>query len=231
MTTEILLSMQTKKALIIINKTKIVHFRKTNSERTNFNFHLGNRHIDVCETYKYLGIILNEYLDYTETANALSESAGRAFSSLIVNLYNKMDLLYSSYTKVYESKLVPIMDYSSSVWGTKCFPKTDMLHNRIIRFYLGVHKCTSNAVIQGDMGWTPPIVRRQLKCLRLWNRLVKMDENRLTRCIFIWDYIRCRHNWCYEVKNIFKSINFNNRSEIYQCPNRQAKCHNSDSSC
>ena len=105
-----------------INKTKIVHFRK-NSERTKFNFHLGNRHIDVCETYKYLGIILNEYLDYTETANALSESAGRAFSSLIVNLYNKMDLLFSSYTKVYESKLVPIMDYSSSVWGTKCFPK------------------------------------------------------------------------------------------------------------
>ena len=168
-----------------INKTKIVHFRKTNSERTNFNFHIGNRHIDVCETYRYLGIILNEYLDYTETANALSESAGRAFSSLIVNLYNKMDLLYSSYTKVYESKLVPIMDYSSSVWGTKCFPKTDTLHNRIIRFYLGVHKCTSNAVIQGDMGWTPPIVHRQLNCLRLWNRLVKMDENRLTRRIFI----------------------------------------------
>ena len=92
------------------------NFRKTNSERINFNFHLGNRHIDVYETYKYLGIILNEYIDYTETANALNESAGRAFSSLIVNLYNKMDLLYSSYTKVYECNLVPIMDYSSSVW-------------------------------------------------------------------------------------------------------------------
>ena len=72
-----------------INKTKIVHFRKTNCERTVFNFHLGNRSIEVCETYEYLGIILNEHLDYTETANALSESAGRAFSSLIVNLYNQ----------------------------------------------------------------------------------------------------------------------------------------------
>ena len=57
------------------------------------------------------------------------------------------------------------------------------------------------------MGWTPPIVRQQLNCLRLWNRLVKMDEHRLTRLTFIWDYVRCRHNWCYEVKNIFKSIN------------------------
>ena len=80
--------------------------------------------------YKYLGIVLNEHLDYTETANTLSESAGRAFSSLIVNLYNKLDLIYSSYTKVYENKLVPIMDYSSSVWGAKCYPKTDTLHNQ-----------------------------------------------------------------------------------------------------
>ena len=194
-----------------INKTKIIHFRKTNSARTVFNFHLGNCPIDICDTYKYLGIILNEHLDYTETANALSESAGRAFSSLIVNLYNKMDLLYSSYTKVYETKLVPIMDYSSSVWGAKCYPKTDTLHNRIIRFYLGVHKCTSNAVIQGDMGWAPPIVRRQVNCLRLWNRLVKLDNSRLTRRIFEWDYLKGRHNWCFEVKNILKTIDFGDK--------------------
>ena len=100
----------------------------------------------------------------------LSESAGRVFSSLIVNLYNKIDLMYSSYIKVCERKIMPIMVYSSSVWGAQCFPKTDTLHNRIIRFYLGVHKCTSNAVIQGDMGWIPPTVRRQLNCLRLWHR-------------------------------------------------------------
>ena len=48
-----------------------------------------------------------------------------------------MDILYSSYTKVYESKLVPIMDYLSSVWEGKCYPKTDTLHNRIILFSWG----------------------------------------------------------------------------------------------
>ena len=150
-----------------INKTKVVHFRKSNTDRTEFNFKLGNNDIEIRGNYKYLGVVLNEYLDFTETGNMLSESAGRAFSSLIVNLYNKMDLMYSSYTKIYESKIVPIMDYASGVWGAKCFPKSDTLHNRIIRFFLGVHKCTSNAVIQGDMGWIPPSVCRQLNCLRL----------------------------------------------------------------
>ena len=58
-----------------IKKTKIVHFRKSNIKRTEFNFHLGDQQINVCKTYKYLGIVLNEHLDYTETANALSASA------------------------------------------------------------------------------------------------------------------------------------------------------------
>ena len=103
------------------------------------------------------------------------------------------------------------MDYSSSVWGAKCYHKTDTLHNKIIRFYLGANKCTSNAVIQGDMGWTPPLVRRQLNCLRLWNRLLKKSENRLTRRVFIWDYNKCRNNWCHEVRNMLRSIDFGDK--------------------
>ena len=55
------------------------------------------------------------YLDVTETINVLSESAGRAFSILVSNLYKKVDVMWSTYSKKYKSKLVPIMDYWSSV--------------------------------------------------------------------------------------------------------------------
>ena len=94
--------------------------------------------------------------------------------------------MYSSYTKIYDRKLVPIMDYCSSVWGAKCYSKTDTLHNRIIRSFVGVHKCTSNAVIHGDMGWILPHIRCQLNCLRLWNRLLDLDANRITKRIFVY---------------------------------------------
>ena len=78
--------------------------------------------IEICENYKYLGVILNEFLDFVETANILSEAAGRPFLSLVTNLYNKTDLMYSSYTKIYESKIVPIMDYCSCVMGPNVTP-------------------------------------------------------------------------------------------------------------
>ncbi len=32
-----------------------------------------------------------------------------------------------------------------------------------------------------------------------------MDENRLTKRVFKWDYIICT-NWCFEVKEIFSSV-------------------------
>ena len=115
--------------------------------------------------------------------------------------------MYSTYTKLYGTKIVPIMDYASSIWGYKLYSKADTLHNRVIRFFLGVHKCTSNPAIQGDMGWTPPQVRRQLNSLRLWKRLITMDNNRLTKRIFLWDLHKCKNNWSKDVKSIFKSIN------------------------
>ena len=40
--------------------------------------------------------------------NVLSESAGRAFPMLVSNLYKKVDVTWSTYSKMYKSKLVPM---------------------------------------------------------------------------------------------------------------------------
>jgi len=101
---------------------------------------------------------LNAFLDFTETANILSESAGRAFVMLVSNLYKKVDVTWSTYSKMYKSKLVPIMDYCSSVWGFKLYSKPDTIYNMIIKIFLGVNKYSSRLVIHGDMGWDPPSV-------------------------------------------------------------------------
>ena len=62
----------------------------------------------------------------------------------------------------------------------------------------------------GRYGMGIPLVRRQLNCLRLWNRLLNMDENRLTKHIFQWDYMKCRNNWCHDIKTLLKSVDCGN---------------------
>ena len=94
-------------------KTKLKQYNlgKQVWEKNIIQFSPWNRRIDVCETNKYLDIVLNEHLGYTEAANALSVSAGRALSSLIVNLHNKFFINIS------------LRSLCPSVWGRNAILK------------------------------------------------------------------------------------------------------------
>ena len=70
--------------------------------------------------------------------------------------------------------------------GFQNFPKSDMVQNRAIRYYLGVHLFTPILALNGDMGWPISLHRRWLNIIRLWKRLVDMDDDRLTKkCSFM----------------------------------------------
>ena len=59
-----------------VSKSKIVHYRPSGQERTQFVFKLGSENLEVVSQYKYLGLVLNEFLDFSITAALLAESAG-----------------------------------------------------------------------------------------------------------------------------------------------------------
>ena len=64
-----------------ISKSKVVHVQK-NKALTDFEFKLGDSILEICHKYKYIGVILNGFVDFTETANVLSESADVSFKPI-----------------------------------------------------------------------------------------------------------------------------------------------------
>jgi len=76
-----------------------------------------------------------------------------------------------------------------------------------MRFFLGVHKYTPIDGMLGDMGWCKPHVHRNLGIIRFWNRMIEMDENRLTKRIFNTDYSSCHDNWCSKTLKLLQDIN------------------------
>ena len=42
----------------------------------------------------------------------------------------------------------------------------------------------------------------------LWNRLVRMDANRLNKKIFLWDKRLCKRNWSSELEKLFSDAGF-----------------------
>ena len=188
------------------DKTKVVHFRKDSHPLTQAKFKCCNLDINIIDRYKYLGCIFNEHLDFTVTANTLADASGRALGSIISKCLKQNSLLYDTYSKVYNSGVVPIMDYASGVWGYKKYDRPRQIQNRACRAYLGVHRFASNVMVNGDMGWTIPDVRRKLNMLRLWVRIGKMDDDRLTKKVYQWDRSCKNNNWSRDVKRILKDI-------------------------
>ena len=75
--------------------------------------------------------MLSENLDFIITSSILAEAASRALGGGVINKCLKQDnIMYKSYTKVYEYGIAPIMDYCSVVWGYKNYDKPQVTQNR-----------------------------------------------------------------------------------------------------
>ncbi len=98
------------------------------------------------------------------------------------------------------------MDYASGIWGFKNYDRPNIVQNRAQCAFLGLHKYASNVMVNGDMGWIDPAVRRKLNILRLWARLERMSDNRLTKRIYLWDRTQKYNNWSRDCKRVMKEI-------------------------
>ena len=129
-------------------------FSKQRKDCSNFNFHIGNQMVEFTKVYRYLDIHMHENLDFSETAEVLSQAGGRALGVMISKIHGFKDVRYNTYTKMFNSCVVPVIDYCSGILGFKQFNTIDTLQNRAIQYFLGVHRFTPILAINGKMGWT-----------------------------------------------------------------------------
>jgi hypothetical protein len=194
---------------INMEKTKIVHFRPKRKRRSKFNFKLGNEPISYVNNYKYLGLHLDEHLDYKTAAQELSTSASKALGALTARFINAKGLHLKTYTKLYNCTVLPVMHYAAAIWGARKTQKHDQVHHRALRTYLGVGKYTPIPGLYGETGWHTLIHHRDKEQIKFWLKLFNMNRNRLTKDIFNWDYKRAllgHKNWNHNIKEILESI-------------------------
>ena len=198
---------------IIINKdkSKIMHFRKKLKSPTEFKFQLGSDELKLVKSYKYLGITLDYCLNFNENLDILASSAQRALGSIINKYKNYRSMGFQTYTKLYDSCVKPIIDYCSPVWSHTDSNKTELVQHRAIRAFMGVHRYAPLDGLYGDMGWLPSNYRRKLEVFRYWNRLVKIENHRITKQIFLFDYQQqSKYTWSSYIKSLFIEINMVN---------------------
>ena len=117
-----------------------------------------------------------------------ADSAGRALSSLVTKMIKNKGFPYEVYSKLYHSCISSVSLYGSEVFG---FHKFDSLHNihlRAIRAFLGLPKNTTSCGLVSEFDWLVPQAQAQIKMVQHYGRLMKIENNRLIKKVYNWDY-------------------------------------------
>ncbi len=199
------------------SKTKVMHFRKINQVQSETIFKYGDAELEKVTSYKYLGVILDENLAYSSCIKALSDSGGRALGAIISKFKALKNVGFKTFETLYNSGVKPILEYGSGIWGHLAAKPMNKVNNRAMRYFLGVHKFSPNEALIGDIGWLTPKLSRYLPRIRLWNKLIEMDNSRLTKRIFEYDYNVCKNNWSSNMKSLFVDINADVFKEKLSC--------------
>ena len=187
------------------DKTKVVHFRRSNQPRTMRQFFVGENLIDMTDSYRYLGFEFSETVDHTHGVTVLNKAASKALGSVTTKYFAIDGLSYDVYTRMYDSLVSPVMDYACEIWGVKMYACMNTTQHRAMRTFLGVGKCAPLPCMYGDMPWITPFTRHRSAAVRYWLRLTRMPQSRLTKRVFDWDYdmaTRGRRSWNREIKQI-----------------------------
>ncbi|MEW8546795.1 MAG: hypothetical protein AB2693_25050 [Candidatus Thiodiazotropha sp.] len=113
-----------------MDKTKVIHYRNPSKQRTDFSFTFANQRIDVISWYRYLGLVLEEHMNYDVTAKAVAKDASRALG---LESKSAGGLLYSVFTRLYDTVVWSTISYGASIWGTKEYSCINGVQNQACR--------------------------------------------------------------------------------------------------
>ena len=122
-----------------------------------------------------------------------------------------MERLVSYWDLLRESEVFLIMQ--ERLTGFNQYGKSVQLQSRAIRAFLGLPKNSCSMGVLSEVDWLLPEYRTRLKMVRQYNRILKMDNGRLTKKVYLWDRSLNDENiissWSNEVKATFYSCGLN----------------------
>ena len=98
-----------KKLEVNLTKTKI---RK---QQSKFTFLFDMKPVPYCTFYKYLGVNINEYLDFQFTVEKHAEAAGRALGAIVTKMIKNGGFPYNVYSMLYNVCVTSVSDYSGPI--------------------------------------------------------------------------------------------------------------------
>ena len=126
-----------KKWLMAVNldKTKIVHFRKAKTPRSEYIYKYGSQPVEYANVYKYLGMYFDEHLTFEHNEEQLTLAGNRALGGIISKLKQNDCMSYEVYTKCVFTCVKPVIEYGSEIVGVYNHGKLERVINAAARAF------------------------------------------------------------------------------------------------
>ena len=202
---------KTFKLNINLSKTFIVVYRKGGKPAKAEKWHIDKVPIKTVPHFKYLGIIFSTTLSWTK---AQSDLAGRARKAMFlikkfvgITKIRNPSILF----KIFDSCVLPILNYGSEVWGFHEGKNVDKVYHDFCKFVAGLPTTTPNIAARGEFGRKRLITYRYNRIIKYWSKLLENNCNEILRASY-QEQLRLdslgKNVWVSDVRTILCSMGF-----------------------
>ena len=182
-----------------ITKTEIIIFTSSGKILKGYNFSYKGQTLKMVNSYCYLGVDITASTSLALARTNLMEKARKACFPL-QSAISQFNISCKNAINLYHSYIKPIATYNSEILAqlTKHQIKsiesgrsslityltqstTDKVHNKFLKFLLGVNRNCSNMATLGEVGELPLLFHGLVQMLSYWHRTFLMDEKTLVK--------------------------------------------------
>ena len=119
-------------------------------------------------------------------------AARKALFSLRKYTLTNPEISPSKQLQLFDSMIEPVINYGSEVWGLRKADPIERFHLSFLKSLLGVKSSTPNCFVYGELGVYPLSIRRNLRVVKYWLKLIKSEPTEM-------EYICSIYNNLFEI--------------------------------
>ena len=149
----------------------------------NHHYFLGFQKLELVKSFKYLGIDIQENLSWSITKKRFECKAKSRIPMITKAVIEGLSVKTGE--KLWDTMLRPTLEYAA---GGADWKQAEQVQNKVGKTLLGLCNSTAGEVARGELGWLSLKARRELKQLIYWGKVLKMDDSRLVKRV----YLQCK---------------------------------------
>lgn len=193
------------------NKTKVMVFRKGGFLGEKEMWYFEDKMLEVVNKYCYLGFNFTTKLSYNIGTSHLVAKGKKAVYLVSRVVQNCKEMSPSTFFNIFDTKVLPILLYSSEIWGYQRLDQVERVHMLACKRFLGVPLKTPNKMVYSELGRYPLFINSSVRCIKYWFKVLQMEPHRLPKqaySMLLAMDVNGKRNWVTHIKELLLSLGF-----------------------